>query len=177
MRLAIVVLVVLLVAIGVFFQYLEDRSTGEHGAMPAAEEPPTQAARPEVKAPEKPGLSLKDIDKSKLVTTASGLQYQDLKVGMGAGPTEHDVVTVRYTGWLADGKRFDSSADHGGSMVFRIGMEQVIKGWDEGIMSMKVGGRRRLVIPPKLGYGERGAGSVIPPNATLIFEVELVDVK
>ncbi|MEZ4734489.1 MAG: FKBP-type peptidyl-prolyl cis-trans isomerase [Caldilineaceae bacterium] len=110
-------------------------------------------------------------------TTATGLKYYDFVVGNGATPQKGQQVFVHYTGWLTDGKKFDSSLDHGEPLVFPIGAGQVIRGWDEGVLSMKVGGKRQLVIPPELGYGARGAGGVIPPNATLIFEVELLDVK
>jgi peptidylprolyl isomerase len=111
-----------------------------------------------------------------MVTTASGLQYEDVKEGTGASPTRGQRVTVHYTGTLPDGRKFDSSRDRNDPFVFQIGVGQVIKGWDEGVMSMKVGGRRKLVIPPQLGYGARGAGGVIPPNATLHFDVELLGV-
>ena len=111
------------------------------------------------------------------VTTSSGLKYVDLVEGAGASPMRGQMVTVHYTGTLEDGKKFDSSVDRGQPFVFQIGMGRVIKGWDEGVMTMKIGGKRKLIIPPQLGYGARGAGSVIPPNATLIFEVELLGVK
>jgi peptidylprolyl isomerase len=107
-------------------------------------------------------------------TTPSGLRYVDLVVGPGASPTAGDRVEVHYTGWLEDGKKFDSSVDRGEPFVFPLGAGRVIRGWDEGVASMKVGGRRRLIIPASLGYGDRGAGRVIPPGATLIFEVELL---
>lgn len=110
------------------------------------------------------------------VKTPSGLSYTDLVKGTGASPTSGKNVTVHYTGWLENGTKFDSSVDHGQPFTFRIGAGEVIPGWDEGVMSMKVGGKRKLVIPPQLGYGAAGAGGVIPPNATLIFEVELLDV-
>lgn len=110
------------------------------------------------------------------VKTASGLAYVDLVPGKGAAPTPGKVVTVHYTGWLVNGTKFDSSVDRGEPFKFTIGAGQVIPGWDEGVMSMKVGGKRKLIIPPQLGYGSAGAGGVIPPNATLIFEVELLDV-
>jgi len=107
----------------------------------------------------------------------SNLKIEDLQVGTGDSPKSGDVVSVHYTGWLEDGTKFDSSVDRGEPFEFVIGQGQVIRGWDEGVMTMKEGGKRRLTIPPELGYGERGAGGVIPPNATLIFEVELLDVK
>lgn len=111
-----------------------------------------------------------------MVTTESGLQYEDLVEGTGAMPQAGQSVAVHYTGTLEDGTKFDSSLDRGKPFSFRIGVGQVIKGWDEGVMSMRVGGKRRLVIPADLGYGARGAGGVIPPNATLIFEVELISI-
>jgi FKBP-type peptidyl-prolyl cis-trans isomerase len=113
----------------------------------------------------------------KPVTTASGLQYWDLKIGTGAVAGASKQVKVHYTGWLLDGKKFDSSVDSGKPFEFELGTGQVIKGWDQGIVGMKVGGKRQLRIPPALGYGQQGAGSDIPPNATLIFDVELLGVK
>lgn len=109
-----------------------------------------------------------------LITTDSGLQYRDMVEGTGAMPQPGQRVTVHYTGTLEDGTQFDSSRDRGRPFSFKVGVGQVIKGWDEGVGSMRVGGRRQLVIPPELGYGARGAGGVIPPNATLIFDVELL---
>lgn len=109
-----------------------------------------------------------------MITTDSGLKYVELEEGTGATPKTGQTVVVHYTGTLEDGTKFDSSRDRGQPFQFRIGVGQVIKGWDEGVGSMKVGGRRQLVIPPDLGYGARGAGGVIPPNATLIFDVELI---
>ena len=109
-----------------------------------------------------------------LVTTDSGLQYEDIVEGTGAMPQKGQRVTVHYTGTLEDGTKFDSSRDRNRPFSFTIGVGQVIKGWDEGVMSMRVGGQRKLVIPPELGYGTRGAGGVIPPNATLLFDVELL---
>ena len=111
------------------------------------------------------------------VATASGLKYTDQVVGTGATPQRGQTVTVHYTGTLEDGKKFDSSLDRGKPADFRIGVGAVIKGWDEGLMSMKVGGKRRLVIPSKLGYGPQGRPPDIPGNATLIFDIELLGVK
>jgi len=113
----------------------------------------------------------------KAVTTASGLKYVDVVVGKGASPVAGKQVRVHYTGTLENGKKFDSSVDRKEPFSFSIGVGQVIKGWDEGVMTMKVGGKRKLIIPSKLGYGSRGAGGVIPPNATLLFDVELLDVS
>jgi len=117
----------------------------------------------------------------KPMTTASGLQIIDGKVGTGASPKTGQTCVMHYTGWLYDngqkGKKFDSSVDRNEPFEFPIGQRQVIAGWDEGVASMKVGGKRTLIIPPALGYGTRGAGGVIPPNATLMFDVELLAVK
>ena len=114
-------------------------------------------------------------------TTPSGLKIEDVTVGTGAAAAAGQKVKVHYTGWLTDGvikgRKFDSSKDRGDPFVFPLGQGHVIKGWDEGVAGMKVGGKRKLTIPPQLGYGARGAGGVIPPNATLVFEVELLDVK
>ena len=109
--------------------------------------------------------------------TGTGLKYKDMVVGDGESPKVGDKVVVHYTGTLENGTKFDSSVDRGKPFEFSIGVGQVIKGWDEGVMSMRVGGKRQLVIPSNLGYGERGAGKVIPPNATLIFDVELIEIK
>ena len=111
------------------------------------------------------------------IQTASGLEYVEISLGTGASPKTGDTVSVHYTGWLKSGKKFDSSVDRGEPFEFPIGKGRVIKGWDEGVGTMKVGGKRKLVIPAHLGYGERGAGGVIPPGATLIFEVELLGVR
>ncbi len=111
------------------------------------------------------------------VTTPSGLQYKDLTVGAGVKARVGATAVVHYTGWLMDGTKFDSSRDRGEPFEFVIGRGQVIKGWDEGVGSMRVGSNRELIIPPSLAYGRRGAGSVIPPGAALLFEVELIGMR
>lgn len=118
-----------------------------------------------------------NVEAADLVTTESGLKYYDLEVGNGAVPEAGQTVSVHYTGWLEDGTKFDSSLDRGQPLTFVLGTGQVIPGWDEGLATMKVGGKRQLLIPPDLAYGEAGAGGVIPANATLIFEVELLNVQ
>lgn len=112
-----------------------------------------------------------------MITTPSGLRYEELTEGTGATAKAGDAVSVHYTGWLTDGSKFDSSLDRGNPFRFKLGAGQVIKGWDEGVAGMKPGGKRKLHIPPGLGYGSRGAAGVIPPNAELIFEVELLGVS
>jgi len=116
-----------------------------------------------------------------MIQTPSGLSYEDTVVGTGASPTKGQTCVMHYTGWLwvnnAKTTKFDSSLDRGKPFEFPLGMSRVIKGWDEGVASMKIGGKRTLLIPPQLGYGERGAGGAIPPNATLVFEVELLSVR
>ncbi len=109
--------------------------------------------------------------------TKSGLAYIDQVIGTGAEAKTGEKVTVHYTGYLTDGKKFDSSVDRNKPFTFVIGLGQVIKGWDEGVASMKVGGKRKLLIPANLGYGTRGAGGVIPPNADLVFDVELISIQ
>ena len=116
-----------------------------------------------------------------MTKTDSGLEYRDVKEGTGDKPKTGQTCVVHYTGWLwvdgAKGKKFDSSKDRGQSFDFHVGEGEVIKGWDEGVAGMKVGGKRELIIPPDLGYGKRGAGGAIPPDATLFFEVELLEVR
>jgi peptidylprolyl isomerase len=135
---------------------------------------PTQVeAQPEAKVPTQA--------ETKFFSQASGLKIADIKVGTGASPKRGQICVMHYTGWLYQngqkGAKFDSSLDRGQPFEFPLGMGQVIKGWDEGVATMKVGGKRTLLIPPDLGYGARGAGNAIPPHATLIFEVELLAVK
>ncbi len=112
-----------------------------------------------------------------MMISDSGLEYEDLSQGDGATAAAGQEVTVHYTGWLESGKKFDSSKDRNEPFAFALGAGEVIRGWDEGVAGMRVGGTRRLTIPPHLGYGARGAGGVIPPNATLVFEVELLAVQ
>jgi len=137
------------------------------------------AAADDEKSTPAPGAEKKS--EMKMNTTPSGLQYSDIKEGTGASPKTGQICVMDYTGWLWEngqkGKKFDSSVDRGTPFEFPIGQGRVIKGWDEGVATMKVGGKRTLLIPPQLGYGSRGAGNVIPPNATLLFEVELIAIK
>lgn len=141
---------------------------GSAPAGTAAE--PTQRTEQDAEAKEK-----------KMTKTDSGLEYRDTQEGDGASPAKGQTCVMHYTGWLWEngkkGAKFDSSVDRGQPFSFRLGVGQVIAGWDEGVSTMKVGGKRELLIPPDLGYGARGAGGVIPPNATLLFEVELLDIK
>ncbi len=115
-------------------------------------------------------------DTAKEIVTPSGLKYVDQKIGAGPEAKTGDAVQVHYTGWLLDGTKFDSSRDRNQPFRFKLGAGQVIKGWDEGVAGMKVGGKRKLTIPSELGYGRQGAGGVIPPGATLVFEVELLGI-
>ena len=132
-------------------------------------------------APPAENKSAEKKSEMKMNSSPSGLQWTDTKEGTGPSPQKGQICVMDYTGWLwengAKGKKFDSSVDRGTPFEFPIGQGRVIKGWDEGVATMKVGGKRTLLIPPQLGYGARGAGGVIPPNATLLFEVELIAVK
>jgi len=145
-------------------------------AMPYAqgEEAVSSNAKP-VDAKASPKVAKKAAPKS--IVTASGLKYQVLKVGKGPVAKAGQTVSVHYTGWLTNGKKFDSSVDRNQPFEFTLGAGQVIRGWDEGVAGMKVGEKRKLTIPSDLGYGSAGAGGVIPPNATLVFDVELLGVK
>jgi peptidylprolyl isomerase len=137
---------------------------------------PAMAQAPQKQAPQKMAPAA-----GKTMTTASGLKIEDTTVGTGATPAKGQTCVMHYTGWLYEngvkGKKFDSSVDRNEPFEVPIGVGRVIKGWDEGVSTMKVGGKRTLIIPPDLGYGARGAGGAIPPNATLIFDVELLGVK
>lgn len=167
-------------------QIMGDATALESGRMAIAAAPATLADATPAAAQETPEATMSEeantphetanatTPDETVITTDSGLQYVDLEVGTGAMPQAGQTVTVHYTGTLEDGSKFDSSRDRNRPFSFRIGVGQVIKGWDEGVMSMRVGGRRKLIIPADLGYGSRGAGGVIPPNATLIFDVELL---
>jgi FKBP-type peptidyl-prolyl cis-trans isomerase len=158
--------VLALTTIGLAAQTSTTKSSTKTGATTKK---PATAARPNTNAPTKvTGEGTK---------TPSGLQYWDIKHGAGATALRGQKVTVHYTGWLTSGKKFDSSVDAGQPFSFTLGEGEVIKGWDEGVAGMKVGGKRQLRIPPQLAYGDRGAAGVIPPNATLIFDVQLRGVQ
>ncbi len=149
----------------------EDKADKTGADKPKAEAAPTTAK----------AMAAKETVADKIigdtVVTATGLKYIDIKKGEGPSPKAKQLVDVHYTGWLTDGKKFDSSKDRGKPFQFALGTGGVIAGWDQGVAGMKVGGVRKLIIPSQLGYGERGAGGLIPPNATLIFEVELLGIK
>ncbi len=174
------IVVVAVIAIGLFvFQSI--RVNNQNQAIAAAtnaaqsiistSDAATAAAVPTAQGMQFPGVI------SDTVKTSSGLQYKDLTAGTGAVAQAGNTVSVQYTGWLTNGTKFDSSLDRGQAFEFGLGQNQVIKGWDEGVAGMKVGGTRVLIIPPDLGYGANGSGSTIPPNATLVFEVQLVAIK
>jgi peptidylprolyl isomerase len=139
----------------------------------------SNSAQAQTNAPAPAGANVEtDKDTGKpIVSTPSGLKYVDLVVGTGAAVKTGDHVSVNYVGKLLDGTKFDASADHGGTFDYVQGVTSLIAGWTEGTSTMKVGGKRKLIIPPQLGYGMQGAGDAVPPNATLIFEIELVAIN
>ena len=151
--------------------------SAEKTAQPATQPAAQPAAQPAQAPAAQPAATPTPPTGGTLVTTPSGLKYEELKVGDGATPQQGQTVVVHYTGWLTNGTKFDSSVDRGQPFKFVLGRGMVIKGWDEGLSTMKIGGKRKLTIPPELGYGARGAGGVIPPNATLVFDVELLGVQ
>lgn len=161
----------------------ETASAGALMKVPASKaSAPASAATPSVAAPSTAASAAsKELTMTDPVKTASGLQYIDTQVGSGAEAKPGHQVLVHYTGWLYNngvkGEKFDSSVDRGQPFAFALGQGMVIKGWDEGVAGMKIGGKRTLIIPSELGYGARGAGGVIPPNATLMFDVELLDLR
>lgn len=156
----------------VIFQF----SAGTPAAM-AGSKPPSEAAAISSSSAPIPSNLIAMDNNDKIVTTDSGLKYVEITEGDGAAPQTGQTVYVHYTGTLENGDKFDSSRDRNQPFSFKLGVGQVIKGWDEGLSTMKVGGRRKLIIPADLGYGARGAGGVIPPNATLIFDVELLKIS
>ena len=145
----------------------------ENGSIPANSTLVMEIELTDVKEPQ---VATK-VEETEFTTTESGLKYYDFKTGTGDSPKTGQTVVVHYTGWLTDGTQFDSSIDRGEPISFVLGEGNVIPGWDEGLATMKVGGKRQLMIPPALGYGDQGGGSVIPPGATLIFEIELIEIK
>jgi peptidylprolyl isomerase len=164
--------VLMLVCVGVLvFTQISGQKDAAIGNSSLAQ--PTTTVTPENNTP----IKSNTMSEANAVTTASGLKYIELEEGTGAIPQTGQTVEVHYTGTLTDGTKFDSSRDRNQTFKFKIGTGQVIKGWDEGVISMKVGGRRQLIIPSELGYGARGAGGVIPPNSTLIFDVELISAQ
>ncbi len=163
-----VLAIVAAVVLGTTFTSQQSRET------PA---PLTAELKPTVLPASNSGQTASSSDTIKTPINMDGLKIEDLKTGTGAEAVSGKKVTVNYLGTLTNGKKFDSSYDRGTPFTFNLGAGEVIKGWDQGVVGMKVGGKRKLTIPPELGYGERGAGSSIPPNATLIFEVELLKVE
>jgi FKBP-type peptidyl-prolyl cis-trans isomerase FkpA len=165
MKSTITLLLVLLTSAALLFAQTSTTGSTSGKSTTSGKGSGSAAVAPGYKTPKTPGKK-----------TASGVEYWDMKTGAGAEATTGKLVTVHYTGWLTTGKKFDSSVG-GEPFQFRLGQGDVIKGWDEGVAGMKIGGKRKLKIPPAAGYGARGAGGVIPPNATLIFDVELLKVQ
>jgi peptidylprolyl isomerase len=157
------------------FQFMSGTPAATAGSLSPTET--VAVVTPSTPAPSKSIAMDNAEQQAAQVTTASGLKYVEIAEGTGDTPKTGQTVSVHYTGTLESGKKFDSSRDRNQAFEFQIGEGQVIKGWDEGLSTMKVGGRRQLIIPAELGYGARGAGSVIPPNATLVFDVELLKIK
>ncbi len=151
-----------------------EQPENEAPAQQSKQQPPKTPPLPQSMAT-KPVINPAEV--AKMTKLPSGLRYEDVKIGKGAQPTSGATVVVHYTGWLMNGTKFDSSVDRGQPFEFSLGKGQVIKGWDEGLSTMKIGGKRRLVIPPSLGYGPAGSPPTIPPNSTLVFDVELLGVK
>jgi peptidylprolyl isomerase len=166
-----VVLMLVCVGVLVFTQISGQKNTAISNQSPQTQ--PTTTVTQENNTP----IKSNTMSEANAVTTSSGLKYVEIIEGTGATPQAGQTVEVHYIGTLQDGTKFDSSRDRNTPFTFKIATGQVIKGWDEGVITMKVGGRRQLIIPSELGYGARGAGGVIPPNATLIFDVELLGVK
>lgn len=177
-RLLVGAVLVMMVVVGAV--QLSSCGDAEHGPSNAQSTPsasPSPQSSPAETPSPSPSASPSESQAPREVKTSSGLRYTDLVVGTGPSPRTGQQVLVHYTGTLENGRKFDSSLDRGQPYPFRIGLGQVIAGWDEGVLTMKVGGKRKLIVPAKLGYGAGGYPPVIPPNATLIFEVELLQVK
>lgn len=162
------IFIVLMIALGGAGWALYSRSQSSEGSMETLLTSPTPTETMDENSQQEAG---------EVVTLENGLQIQDLKVGDGPEAKVGDTVAVHYTGWLTDGTKFDSSLDRGQPFAFALGQGMVIQGWDIGVQGMKIGGKRKLTIPSALGYGERGAGEAIPPNATLVFEVQLLAIQ